>query len=126
MKRILILLYLSFLGGCAANAVPPDQVARNYATLTAAQNASIKSAVRSALKDPNSAQFGTIIAARNAHGDLLACGLVNAKNSFGGYSGMEPFIGGFNGDVFSVQAIGNLDTTQAVMNVCQQYGLAPI
>jgi len=32
-------------------------------------------------------------AARNSEGLLSVCGWVNAKNAFGGYTGMQPFVG---------------------------------
>lgn len=48
--------------------------------------------VRSALKDPYSAVFSSVVARKSAGGDVLkVCGLVNAKNSYGGYVGNTPF-----------------------------------
>ncbi|WP_320153001.1 hypothetical protein [uncultured Tolumonas sp.] len=45
-------------------------------------------AVRNSLKDPDSAKFkGFYMSKKNA-----GCGLVNAKNSFGGYVGFKRFI----------------------------------
>lgn len=48
-----------------------------------------KAKVLSRLKDPESAKFSAIYAAGDS--SLVACGHVNAKNSFGGYSGDELF-----------------------------------
>jgi hypothetical protein len=53
----------------------------------------MQATIRRALKDPDSASFGDIIGGRNADGVLNVCGWVNAKNSFGGYTGMQPFMG---------------------------------
>jgi hypothetical protein len=61
--------------------------------LTAAQINLIKAGIIGGLKDPESARFGEIAAATTAKGKTVACGYVNAKNSFGGYTGMEPFAG---------------------------------
>ena len=44
---------------------------------------SIQAAVRASLKDPESAQFGALTIAK----DRYACLTVNARNSYGGYSG---------------------------------------
>lgn len=44
-------------------------------------------AVKSRLKDPESARFGEIDVINN-----IACGSLNGKNSFGGYSGNQRFI----------------------------------
>ena len=56
----------------------------------------IKSAVLSQLKDPDSAHFGTLIRMTrpNLKGEPVdvICGEVNARNSFGGYSGMSGFV----------------------------------
>lgn len=47
--------------------------------------------VEGRLKDPESAEFGTIFV-RDAGGIVSACGSVNAKNGFGGYTGDKSFI----------------------------------
>jgi hypothetical protein len=48
--------------------------------------------VRGKLKDPDSAKFRGVYFHRGATNTPTACGEVNAKNSFGGYSGFERFI----------------------------------
>ena len=55
-----------------------------------------KKKVASKLKDPESARF-TDVARRtvpNVKGDPtdVVCGMVNAKNSYGGYGGAKPFV----------------------------------
>lgn len=55
-------------------------------------------AVRSMLKDPNSAQFDGVYTRQGAGSaadtvETYVCGRVNAKNSFGGYTGYKRFIG---------------------------------
>lgn len=52
-----------------------------------------KNSVRNELKDPYSAQFSGIKVKRNEQGGFV-CGMVNAKNSFGGYVGNELFMAG--------------------------------
>lgn len=47
--------------------------------------------VRPQMKDPESARFSHLHGVSYESGDLM-CGLVNAKNSFGGYSGSVRFI----------------------------------
>src|SRR5258706_14786581 len=44
-------------------------------------------AVRAELRDPNSAHFESVV-----YHDGVVCGLVNAKNGYGGYSGNSRFI----------------------------------
>jgi len=50
-----------------------------------------KEAVTAALKDPDSAQFGEVVAVSN-DGTPVVCGSVNAKNSFGGFTGEQSFV----------------------------------
>lgn len=50
-----------------------------------------KAAVTSRLKDPESVRFGRTWAGGDSM--LVGCGYVNAKNSFGGYTGEELFAG---------------------------------
>jgi hypothetical protein len=47
--------------------------------------------VKNSLKEPDSAKFQAIRYFEKADGSQFACGLVNAKNSFGGYTGFQPF-----------------------------------
>lgn len=43
------------------------------------------------MKDPDSAQFDAVKTIGEGR-DMLACGKVNAKNSYGGYSGFKSFM----------------------------------
>lgn len=56
--------------------------------LTAAETAAIKTVVEDKLKDPESARFKW----EKWNGGIYYCGMVNAKNSYGGYVGFVPFI----------------------------------
>lgn len=49
-----------------------------------------KSKVRNSLRDPSSADFGNVFVSEKD--GLVTCGLVNARNGFGGPSGEQPFI----------------------------------
>jgi hypothetical protein len=48
-------------------------------------------AVEAQLRDPKSAEWGTIVV-REKDGITSVCGMVNAKNGFGGYAGERPFV----------------------------------
>lgn len=71
------LIALALLAGCSGEA---DDVER------------VKEAVRTQLKDPYSAQFANIKTLDTPAGTTV-CGEVNAKNSFGAYSGNAKFFG---------------------------------
>lgn len=54
--------------------------------------ANAKRALRAELKDPESAQFKDVYANYTEEYDVVACGRVNAKNGFGGYTGFKRFV----------------------------------
>lgn len=54
---------------------------------TERESAKAKDAVTNSLKDPQSAQFRNL----TVHEGDAICGEVNARNSFGGYAGFQPF-----------------------------------
>jgi hypothetical protein len=78
--------------------------------------------VRSHLKDPSSAVFGPVKIAMGVNGKV-ACGTVNARNSFGGFTGMQQFSvdfdGASRGDEHAV-AINDAFATLAWMTTCAQ------
>jgi hypothetical protein len=60
-----------------------------------------ESAVKEGLKDPGSAQFKNLVVKTNSLGQTSVCGEYNARNSFGGYVGFQPF--GVVGSVVAAQ-----------------------
>ena len=65
-------------------------------------------------------------AAKKSSGSMYVCGYVNAKNSFGGYTGAKPFYGLLSPDllVFSVVDIGSDDISVSVTRqMCQMSGV---
>jgi hypothetical protein len=59
---------------------------------TKAQIAAIQSAVKARLKDGDSAKFAEIRLGKSNAGATVACGVVNAKNGYGGYIGYQAFM----------------------------------
>ena len=88
IKTLLVFLTIS-LGNsselAAANKYIPVE-------LTPEQTEEVQKNIRKRLKDPGSAQFGVMKAAVTPANRVLFCGLINAKNSFGGYIGERPFL----------------------------------
>lgn len=78
MKRIILAISLFFIG---TEAFADSATLINQA----------KKAVRSQLKDPSSAQFDYVYAVTTISGAKAVCGEVNAKNTYGGYTGFTPF-----------------------------------
>lgn len=85
----------------------------------------VEAGVRGRLKDPGSANFGKIVAGKDDQGKVIVCGLVNSKNSFGGYVGMSPFSGElFGGGQFDVAYLGGAaDVSAAIYQFCSIRGL---
>lgn len=97
MKSAFALALTVALAGCAASqgTVEPTTKSFEPVTLTKAQIEAVKEGAKKGLKDPNSAMFGDQFFASREVGKpgITVCGYVNAKNSFGGYTGQKPFMG---------------------------------
>lgn len=62
------------------------------------------------LKDPDSAKFGDDYVSYKSGGPVV-CGTVNARNSFGGYSGAERYVGmGAELGVYMASEVSDFDT----------------
>lgn len=136
MKERLILAVIGLLtAGCvqqnqplATNAgyptIPPSIAAY---TLTQSDTKVVEQGVRNSLKDPASAMFGHMKAAKRTDGLITVCGSVNARNSFGGYVGMEPFMGLLTLSpvhYFGVTSMGGRQSaTEATRILCQRAGV---
>ena len=70
---------------------PPS--AYQVVQLTDLEIKAVHAGVRKQLKDPDSARFGETFASRDAPSTTHVCGWVNAKNSYGGYTGEKVYIG---------------------------------
>lgn len=90
-----VLLLAVFLAARTPVSTPvtiPQAIAAVVEPTAAEKNEQIKTGIKimvlTALKDPESARFGPVFMGKNDNG----CALVNARNSFGGYTGMRPFV----------------------------------
>jgi hypothetical protein len=98
-------------------------------SLTTSESKAVETGVRSVLKDPTSPLFGSMTGRMSDAGVVTVCGLVNAKNSYGGYTGDQPYIGiiGGNGTDkpgFVVAAMGGSETdTKVVQIMCSKFGI---
>lgn len=96
--------------------------------LSQIEQTAIVNGVRARLKDPMSAVFGGAVAKRDPEGFVYVCGSVNAKNSYGGYTGHQPYSGMLVGEgakvFFAVVGIaGSEDERTAILSVCHERGL---
>ncbi|WP_025659768.1 hypothetical protein [Rhizobium sp. IBUN] len=105
----------------------PSASAGKY-RLSGTEQLAVQTGVRRALKDPVSAIFGGMAAARDKEGFVYVCGSVNAKNSFGGYIGHQPYFGMLVGNGprvgFAVAGLGGVKTeSEAILKVCRDRGI---
>jgi len=112
MKRVLLIGALSAaLAACNSTTLAlktvNDLKPGVPTALTSTQTAVVQSSLRKALKDPDSARFGTVAAARGPDGAITVCGMVNAKNAYGGYTGEQPFMGTLSEAEFSLRYIAD-------------------
>lgn len=123
---------LALLTGCQAAPQPnlpfppAPAVAPSGMTvqLSSSEQANIQAGVRSFLKDPASAIFsGPVLAAKQPNGELTACGSVNAKNSYGGYTGAAPFIATVRNGVVIDSIASSGRSAQTIIQMCQQRGV---
>lgn len=115
--------------GCAPQAIPSTFIPKPY-VLSPAEKAAVVDGVRRSLKDPMSAMFGDVAAATREDGFITVCGGINARNSFGGYVGMQPYFGLLSTEpvpFFSVASMGGPGyATEATSMMCGAAGLKVI
>jgi len=116
------------VAGCNTTSNTPQEPPGTPRTLNAAEVAAVQKGVKGDLKDPESARFGSVFAAENAKGTIAVCGYVNAKNSYGGYTGEQLFYGNLaKADkvmVFLTIGVGGDDLKQQIMRkMCRDAGV---
>lgn len=83
----------------------------------------IEGDLKTGLKDPESARFGVMNAAKQLDGTITICGWVNAKNSYGGYSGEMPFIAVYS-NKSGHAVMGSIEDFDIIEPTCQENGLS--
>ncbi len=118
------------LAGCAAPPTPADWSAARAAPKPTSEDAAQKAVVTyfsGVLKDPDSARYQFMPAVNGIArmGSLtmkgwFMCGTINAKNSFGGYTGAQPFLAYFNPSTTDQVNDGTVDADEhnIIGNTC--------
>ena len=93
-------------------------------TLSDAEIVSVQTGIQSFRKDLDAPRFRGFRAARSADGQIYVCGWMNSRNSHGGYSEEQPFIGTLFGGQFVPDRLGK-DQAQAstIFSECQRRGV---
>jgi hypothetical protein len=121
-----LLIPIIMLAGCAQQPVMTTTVRPAYpaAEYDSRLQTATESAIRSIMRDPESARFGPAAAVKTPTGYTL-CGKVNGKNAFGGYTGDKPFMLNLADDL-SMKTGSIADDEISVIahiKVCGEYGL---
>jgi len=93
-------------------------VMASHAATAEVSIAAVKKYVLSVLKDPESARFYNVQAFND---NTIVCGYVNAKNSYGGYTGKQVFLVSFDSGRPAVAWIDKDDEDRA-MFTCTNWG----
>jgi PBP1b-binding outer membrane lipoprotein LpoB len=137
MKRICCPFALTMLlAGCSGLSQPTAQVsAAPKRELTPAEKLSFTPVLAAGLKDPSAAQFKwmpVVLTERDGITDY--CGLVNGKNSYGGYTGFVRFYAQLQKDAKGQFITANLRALEPpnrepnfiesrwLNGICEQYG----
>jgi hypothetical protein len=90
IKVLSVLIITIFLAGCLGTSYSAEPITPGASTLKYVEVA--QQAVRRQMKDPESTRFdkGSQLY-KLGNGDIAVCGSVNAKNSYGGYTGYGPY-----------------------------------
>jgi hypothetical protein len=104
IQRLLVIVILAFMAGCASGPTPQDIARADYGTPVGQQQAEerIKQYFNGTLKDPYSAQYqfsqvekgyvvGSAFEGKGLSAGYLISVNVNAKNSYGGYTGNKGY-----------------------------------
>ncbi|MCP1852103.1 MULTISPECIES: hypothetical protein [unclassified Bradyrhizobium] len=76
-----------------------------------------RAAIESRLRDPTSAQYSDEVAIGRDAGNKVVCGLLNAKNGFGGYTGKAVFI--YEQSSKSLKIASNSDEADDIVQSCR-------
>lgn len=134
MRKSVLVVCLLIAGCTTPQTTSPPVKATTYRPLSAEDVKIVQDGVRQSLKDPLSATFGPMTAAQEGKDNSWVCGVVNAKNSFGGYTGDKPYMGMLvhmdtgakKLQMFRVTSMGGTDSaTLATIEMCKRYGVVP-
>lgn len=128
MKKVFSALVLvSTLAGCVSQPVQERVIVTKKRDLTDPEKQIIENSVKDRLKDPDSAMFKLPKVNEDGKPDTY-CGLVNAKNSYGGYTGYKPFLATLsrpNGEVtasFPMMPDASRYGLRVMIDMCHNYG----
>lgn len=148
MRNVWLVLGIGYLlGGCYATASPPppsatvDEPKKQVAYLTArkltdSEKKIVREGITRNFKDPDSAQIRWTLfrPTEDKNGAPSYCATVNAKNSYGAYTGYKPFLASIilrEGKITTALLITAPSRhsqdiqDQAALDVCKMNGLDP-
>src|SRR5689334_17187693 len=133
-------LAILFIVGCTSTpatrpsplpvvSAPPPVQKLQPVSLSEEEMQGVERGLKAKLKDPDSAKIEGVVAGKGTDGRTFVCGLVNAKNSYGGYSGKMPFRGYMEIDasgkpVLVPSAMATPLGVELISSLCDEDGLS--
>lgn len=136
-RAVLAVLAAVLATGCATAPLAQDPVAEpaptysKFRDLTQAEKKIIAAGVSRALKDPESAKFEFPKFPVTSENSVVYCGMLNGRNSYGGYVGFSPFITTVAQSNGKIVSAGNVATdsdslgTSILAKMCHDKGVDP-
>ncbi|QIO34648.1 hypothetical protein [Bradyrhizobium sp. 1(2017)] len=138
MRISAIAVVCTVLGGCVITSESAEPYVAGYTAdelreLTQTEKSILAKEFSKSLKDPDSAKFEWTKVPKNWSGKSILdyCATLNAKNSYGGYVGLQPFVGRITiagGKISGGSITGlasNAGERQIVTEMCAKKGLDP-
>ncbi|UQN71768.1 hypothetical protein [Burkholderia multivorans] len=90
-----------------------------------AELAALVAKIKNVAKDPESVRIRNVVARRGDDGLFKFCGELNAKNSYGGYTGFQPFsaFAAKNGAHVIYVGVAGIDDPEVAAALCEHDGL---
>jgi hypothetical protein len=141
VRNTLLVFGAGMVAACTAtqsNTVPPPSDLQ-YHSLSSVERDTLHKSLSATLKDPDAAQFKwmPVVVPKGDASSVAYCGLVNRKNSYGGYGGFRKFYANLtrnadgqyvSGAVRSMESGSDDDVSDAMdrelTNICQRRGYA--
>lgn len=122
MKIIVYQMFVVFFGLSCGAAAANETFAR--LELDEADRIRIERAVKERGLDPWGAQIGKMDANVDSVGEIAVCGMINQRNSTGGYTGFSPFFVTFSRSQPSLQVVLGQDVgDDLARSLCANAGL---
>lgn len=119
------LLFAAAAALVASGCMNTEQVNTKPLPPSGSEVSTVSSNIADLMKDPDSAKFRNWSGYSLSNGDRVICGQVNAKNSYGAYTGYEVFYVRLNGNIIKSRIVGGSATSGCANAASGSYKIQP-